>query len=68
MIARGHQTSLNCVLEGSKTLNDEKKTWEANLSGWFGCGRRILAPQSKSDTATWEDLCAMWCCGSIYFV
>ncbi len=41
--------------KGSKTLNCEKKAWEASLSGWFGCSRRILAPQSKSDTSTCEN-------------
>ena len=45
-----HQTSLYSILEGSKTLNCEKKPWEASLSGCFGRGRRIFAPQSKSDT------------------
>ena len=66
-IAGGHQTSRQCLLEGSKTLNCEKKLWEASSSGWFGCGRRILVLQSKRDTATCENPCAMWWCGSIYF-
>ena len=50
MFARGHQTSLESILEGSKTLNFVKKPREASLSGCFGRGRRILAPKSKSDT------------------
>ena len=50
MFARGHQTSLESILEGSKTLNCEKKPREASLRGCFGRGRRILAPKSKSDT------------------
>ena len=37
-------------MEGSKTLNCEKKPREESLSGCFGRGRRFLAPQSKSDT------------------
>ncbi len=37
-------------MEGSKTLNCEKKPREASLSGCFGRGRRVLAPLSKSDT------------------
>ncbi len=36
-------------MEGSKTLNCEKKPREASLSGCFGHGRRIIAPLSKSD-------------------
>jgi hypothetical protein len=31
-------------------LRKKKKLWEASLSGCFARGRRILAPQSKSDT------------------
>ena len=66
-IAGGHQTLLESLLEGFKTLNCEKKPWEASLSGMFGCGRSILAPQSESDTATCENACAVCCFGSIYF-
>ncbi len=43
----GNQTSLYSLLEYSKTLIGEKKPWEASLSGWFRCGRSILAPQLK---------------------
>ncbi len=49
-IASAHHTLLYSILEGSKTLNCEKKPGEASFSGCFGRGRRILAPQSKSDT------------------
>ena len=31
-------------------LNCEKKLWEASSGAWFGCGRSIIALQSKSDT------------------
>ena len=37
-------------MEGSKTLNYEKKPREASLRGCFGRGRRIFAPHLKSDT------------------
>ena len=45
-------------------LNCEKKPWEASLGGCFGIGRRILAPQSKSDAAPCENACAMCSCES----
>jgi hypothetical protein len=65
-IARGHQTLLKIIFECSKTLNCEKKPWEASLSGCFGRCRRILAPQSKSDTSTCKKAYAICCCGSTF--
>ena len=65
-IARGDQTRPYSILEGSKTLNWEKKSWKASLSDCFGRGRRILAPQSESDTATWDNACTMCSCGSTF--
>ena len=65
-IAKGHQTSSSSIFEGTKTLNCEKKPWETSTSGCFGRGRRILAPQSKSDKSTCEKACAMCCCGSTF--
>ena len=51
-IAGGHQTSLDSLLEGFKTLHCEKKPWKASFGGWFGSDCSILAPQSKRDTAS----------------
>ena len=55
-IARGHQTSLKSILEGSKTVNCEKKPREASLSGCFGRGRRILARECMCNVLLWVEL------------
>ena len=43
-----------------------KEALGSTFEDFFGHGRRILAPQSKSDTATCENACAMCCRGSTF--
>ena len=53
-----HQGTSDFTLKHIGRFEDaklRKEALEATLSGCFGRGRRILAPQSKSDTATCEN-------------